>query len=142
MNIFNIKFQGCNIWFSLSKGQNYVQSTTTNSFMQGFSSDTQPRILRLNYLRFAFDIFDKMSDINLTQYQIYQLQRPNSGLHQLKYLNLNITSNMRLSPPCLDQNVNYDATAHNSWQISNSFQFSIAILILGSSQIEIYVLPE
>ena len=42
MNIFNIKFQGCNIWFSLSKGQNYVLSTTTNSFMQSFSSDTQP----------------------------------------------------------------------------------------------------
>ena len=36
------------IWVSLSKGQNYVQSTLTNSFnsfMQSFSSDIQPGIL-------------------------------------------------------------------------------------------------
>ena len=56
--------------------------------------------------------------------------------------NLKITSNMRLTPPCLDQNVNYDAVAHKSWQINNSFQFSIAISFLGSSEIEIYILPE
>ena len=79
-----------------------------------------------------------MPDINGTQYQIYKQQRPNAGLHQLKYLNLKITSNMRFTLPRLDQNANYDATAHNSWQINNSLQFSIPILILYSSEIEIY----
>ena len=39
-----IKFEGCDIWFNLSKGKNYVQSTPTNSFMQSFFSDTQPGI--------------------------------------------------------------------------------------------------
>ena len=72
-----------------------------------------------------------MPDINGTQYQIYQLQRPNAGLYQ--YLNLKITSNMRLTPPCLDQNANYNATAHNSWQINNSFQFSIPISLVSPS---------
>ena len=38
---------------------------------------------------------------------MYQLQRPNAGLHQLKYLNLQIKSNVRIT---LDQNANYDAT--------------------------------
>ena len=38
-----------------------------------------------------------------------KLQRPNAGLHK-KYLNLKITSNMRLTLPHLDQNANYDAT--------------------------------
>ena len=33
-----------------------------------------------------------------------------AGLHQLKYMNLKITSNMRLAPPRMDQNANYDAT--------------------------------
>ena len=51
-----------------------------------------------------------MPDINGTQYQIYQLQRPNAGIHQLKYLNLTITSNMRITPCSLDQNADYDAT--------------------------------
>ena len=54
-----------------------------------------------------------MSDINRAQYQIYQLQRPHVGVHKLKYLNLNITTNMRLTLPRLKQNSNYDATAHN-----------------------------
>ena len=109
MNLFYIKFQGCDIWFSLSKGQNNVQSRPTNSFMQNFSSDTKRGILWLNhvnYLNSVFDIFDKMPDINGTQYRIYHLQRLNAGLHQLKYRHLKITSNMRLTPPHLDQNVN------------------------------------
>ena len=63
-----IKFKGCDTWLSLSKGQNYVQSIPTNSFMQSFSSDTQPGILLLNYLRSVFDIFDKIPDISGTQY--------------------------------------------------------------------------
>ena len=103
MNLFYLKFQGCDIWFSLSKGQNNVQSRPTNSFMQNFSSDTKRGILWLNYLK---SVFDKVPDINGTQYRIYQLQRPNAGLHQLKYPHLKITSKMRLTPPHLDQNVN------------------------------------
>ena len=79
-----------------------------------------------------------MPDINGTQYQIYQLQRPNAGLHQIKYLNLKITSKMRLTQPRLDQNTNYHATAQNWWQINNGFQFSIRILIVCSSEIETY----
>ena len=51
-----------------------------------------------------------MPDINGIQYRIYQLQWPYAGLQPLKYLNLKITSNMRFTPPHLDQNVNYDAT--------------------------------
>ena len=85
--------------------------------MQSISSNTQPGLLWLNYLRSVFDIFDKVPDINGTQYQIYQLQRPIAGLYQLKYLNLKITSNMRLIPPHLDQNANYHVTAHHSWHI-------------------------
>ena len=42
---------------------------------------------------------------------------------------------MTLTPPSMDQNANYDATAHNSWQINNSFQISIPILILCSSEL-------
>ena len=79
-----------------------------------------------------------MSDINETQYDIYQLQRLNAGLHQLKYLNPEITSNMRLTLPRLDQRANYDATAHNSRQKNNRYQFYIPILILHSSKIAIY----
>ena len=70
--------------------------------------------------------------------QIYQLQRPNVSILQLKYLNLKITPNLIFATPRLDQNAYYDATAYNSWQINNSLQFSIPILILCSSEIEIY----
>ena len=48
----------------MSKGQNYVQITATNSFMQSFSSDTESGLLGLNYLMSVFDILDKMPDIN------------------------------------------------------------------------------
>ena len=62
----------------------------------------------------------------------------NAGLHQLQYHKLKITSNMRLITHRLVQNANSNVTAHNSWHIYNSFQFSVPILILCSSEIEIY----
>ena len=86
---------------------------TNQQFHSKLFPDTQPGIS-------VFDIFDKMPDINGTQYHIYQVQRPNAALHQLKYLSLEITSNMRLTLAHLHQSINYDAKAHNSWQINNS----------------------
>ena len=50
------------------------------------------------------------------------------GLMQA-YINKNIStlrfaSNMRYTPPYLDQNANNNAThTHNSWQVNNIFQF-------------------
>ena len=41
---------------------------------------------------------------------MYQLQRPNAILHQLKYLNLQIKFNVRITLPRLEQNANYNAT--------------------------------
>ena len=96
--------------------------TPINSFIQSFSRYPTWNICLL------FDIFDKMPDINGTQYRIYHLQRPNAGLHQMKYLNLEITSNMRLTPPHLDQSANYDATAHNTLQINNSLYYLLIVI--------------
>ena len=89
------------------------QEETLQQFHSKLFPDTQPGIS-------VFDIFDNMPDIKRTQYQIYKLQRPNAGLHQTKYLNLEITSNMRITLPRLNQSENYDASAHNFWQINNS----------------------
>ena len=61
-----------------------------------------------------FTSYKGLTDINGTQYQIYKLQRPNAGLHQMKYLNTEITSYMRLTLPRLDQSANYDDTGYST----------------------------